>query len=119
MLNGCKTGQAKITRGYKLPAKYIIHTPGPVYQDGTHGERDLLAACYRSCLQLAARHGIRSIAFPGISTGIFRYPAREAADTAIATIAEHLRSNDLPERVILCTYDSLATYIVTEALSAA
>ena len=119
MLGGCKTGQAKITKGYKLPAKYVIHTPGPVYQDGKHGERELLASCYRSCLQLAVQHGIDTIAFPGISTGIFRYPAREAADTAIATIAEHLRRNERPARVILCTYDLLATVIVTEALTEA
>ena len=117
MLNGAKTGQAKITKGYKLPAKYVIHTPGPVYQDGTRGERALLASCYRNSLALAVNHGIRTIAFPGISTGIFGYPAREAADTAIATIAEHLRTNELPARVILCTYDQRATVIVTEAFA--
>jgi len=111
--------RAKITKGYKLPAKYVIHTPGPVYMDGQRGERGLLAACYRNSLALAALHGVKSIAFPGISTGIFGYPAREAADTAIATIAEHLRRNELPARVILCTYDLLATVIVTEAFAAA
>jgi O-acetyl-ADP-ribose deacetylase (regulator of RNase III) len=119
MLNGAKTGEAKLTKGYKLPAKYVIHTPGPVYQDGKRGERELLASCYRNSLALAVKHGIQSIAFPGISTGIFGYPAREAADTAIATIAEHLRRNELPARVILCTYDLLATVIVTEAFAAA
>ena len=119
MLNGCKTGQAKITKGYKLPAKFVIHTPGPVYQDGKHGERELLRSCYRSCLELAVKNTIRTIAFPGISTGIFRYPQREAIDTAIATIAEHLQSNELPARVILCTYDLLATVIATEALAEA
>lgn len=119
MLGGCKTGQAKITKGYKLPAKYVIHTPGPVYQDGTHGERDLLRSCYRSCLELAVEHGIKTIAFPGISTGIFRYPQREAVDTAIATIAEHMRDHALPARVILCTYDLVATVIATEALAEA
>lgn len=119
MLNGCKTGQAKITKGYKLPAKHVIHTPGPVYQDGQKGERALLASCYRSCLALCVKHGLQTVAFPGISTGIFRYPQREAVDTAIATIAEHLRSNELPARVILCTYDLLATVIATEALAEA
>jgi O-acetyl-ADP-ribose deacetylase len=117
--NGCKTGEARITKGYKLPAKFVIHTPGPVYQDGTRGERQLLAACYRNSLALTVEYKIQTIAFPSISTGIFGYPLREAADTAIATIAEHLARNDLPARVILCTYDSLATFIVTEAFAAA
>jgi O-acetyl-ADP-ribose deacetylase (regulator of RNase III) len=118
-LGGCETGEARLTRGYKLPATYVIHTPGPVYRDGQHGERALLASCYRNSLALAVEHGIRTIAFPGISTGIFGYPGREAADTAIATIAEHLRANALPERVILCTYDAVATFIMTAALSEA
>ncbi len=119
MLNGAKTGEAKITRGYKLPARHVIHTPGPVYQGGGKGERALLASCYRNSLALCVKHRLQSVAFPGISTGIFGYPQREAADTAIATIVEHLRSNELPARVILCTYDLLATVIVTEALAAA
>jgi len=119
MFNGCPTGEARLTKGYKLPAKYVIHTPGPVYRDGKSGERAKLASCYRNSLALAVKHGIQTIAFPGISTGIFGYPQREAADTAIATIAEHLRSNELPIRVILCTYDTLATVIVTEALAEA
>jgi O-acetyl-ADP-ribose deacetylase len=118
-LNGAHTGEAKLTRGYKLPAKYVIHTPGPVYQGGGKGERALLASCYRNSLALCVQHGLTSIAFPGISTGVYGYPLREAADTAIATIAEHLRSNELPARVILCTYDLLATVIVTEALAEA
>jgi len=118
-LDGCPTGQAKITKGYKLPAKHVIHTPGPVWHGGQRGERALLASCYRSCLALAVEHGLGSIAFPGISTGVYGYPQREAADTAIATIAEHLRCNELPARVILCTYDLLATVIVTEALAEA
>ena len=79
----------------------------------------MLASCYRSCLALCVEHGLQSIAFPGISTGIFGYPLREAADTAIAAIAEHLGRNEMPARVILCTYDLLATVIVTEALAEA
>jgi len=118
-LNGAHTGEAKLTRGYRLPSKFVIHTPGPVYQGGGKGERALLASCYRNSLALCVRHGLTSIAFPGISTGVYGYPLREAADTAIATIAEHLRSNELPARVILCTYDLLATVIVTEALAEA
>jgi O-acetyl-ADP-ribose deacetylase (regulator of RNase III) len=118
-LNGARTGEAKITRGYKLKARHVIHTPGPVYQGGGRGERALLAACYRNSLALCVKHGLESVAFPGISTGIYGYPQREAADVAIASIAEHLRSNETPARVILCTYDLLATVIVTEALAEA
>src|ERR1700722_6040620 len=81
-LGGCPTGQAKLTKGYRLPAKYVIHAVGPVYRDGRHGEQDLLAGCYRSSITLAARHGIASIAFPAISCGIYGYPISEAAHIA-------------------------------------
>jgi O-acetyl-ADP-ribose deacetylase (regulator of RNase III) len=118
-LGGCPTGEARLTKGYKLPAKYVIHTPGPVYRNGHSGERTQLTACYRNSLALAVKHGIQTIAFPGISTGIYGYPVREACDVAIVTIGEHLASNELPARVILCTYDSLATFIMTEAFAAA
>ena len=118
-LNGCATGDAKLTKGYQLSAKYVIHTPGPVYQNGTKGEAALLASCYRRCLELARAHGVESIAFPAISTGIFGYPKREAADIAIATIAAELAAHELPRNVILCTYDWRDTEIVTAALEAA
>ncbi len=118
-LGGCPAGQAKLTKGYKLPAKFVIHTVGPFYKGGKSGERSVLAGCYRHSLELAVEHRMTSIAFPGIATGVYGYPLREAADTAIATIAEHLRGNELPARVILCTYDLLATVIVTEALAEA
>ena len=118
MLNGCKTGDAKLTKGYRLPAKYVIHTPGPVYQDGTRGEPALLASCYRRCLEVARAHDIQSIAFPAISTGIFRYPMRAAYDLAIATIVTELAAHPTPAQVILCTYDDAATEIATEALAA-
>jgi len=119
-LGGCKTGDAKLTKGYNLPARYVIHTPGPVYRDGKSGEKHQLASCYRRCLELAREHKVQSIAFPSISTGIFGYPLREAADIAIATIAGELsRHGELPKRVILCTFDTLATVIMTEALAAA
>jgi O-acetyl-ADP-ribose deacetylase (regulator of RNase III) len=118
-LNGCETGDAKITKGYKLPARHVIHAVGPRYRNGHSGERAKLASCYRRSLELAREHQLQSIAFPGISTGIYGYPQREAADTAIATIAAELEKHPLPARVILCTYDSLATMIVTEALAAA
>jgi O-acetyl-ADP-ribose deacetylase (regulator of RNase III) len=118
-LGGCNVGDAKLTKGYKLPAKLVIHTVGPRYSGGTQGERAKLASCYRRSLELARANGIATIAFPGISTGVYGYPQREAADTAIATIAAELAAHELPRKVILCTYDALATMIVTEAFEAA
>src|SRR5438105_451757 len=85
-LDGCATGEAKITKGYKLPAKYVIHTVGPVWHGGKHKEDDLLASCYRSSLALAAQHSIRTIAFPAISTGAYRFPIERAARIALAEI---------------------------------
>lgn len=85
-LHGCKTGQAKLTKGYRLKANYIIHTPGPYYSDGTHGEEALLESCYRSCLELAVSKGITDISFPSISTGIYRFPLSKAAPIAIRVI---------------------------------
>ena len=76
-LHGCRTGEAKITKAYRLPCKYVIHTPGPVWHGGGHGERELLASCYRSCLELAVENGCRSIAFPSISTGVYHFPLEE------------------------------------------
>lgn len=93
LLNGCKTGQAKITKAYRLPCEYVIHTPGPHWNGGKSGEAELLASCYRSCLGLAVENGIRSIAFPSISTGIYSYPLDEAAEIAVRTakqfVVEH------------------------------
>src|SRR5581483_7794349 len=82
-IGGCPTGEARITRGYRLPAKHVIHTVGPVWRGGTHGEPELLASCYRNSLRLAAEHGIRSIAFPAISCGVYGYPIEEAAEIAV------------------------------------
>jgi O-acetyl-ADP-ribose deacetylase len=90
MLRGCKTGAAKITRGYRLPARHVIHTVGPVWRGGGHGEDELLASCYRASLALAADHRLASIAFPAISTGIYRFPADRAAGIAVATVKETL-----------------------------
>jgi len=117
LLNGCKTGDAKLTKGYRLPAKYVIHTPGPVYQDGTRGEPALLASCYRRSLEVARAHGIATIAFPGISTGIFGYPFDEATRIAVATIRAELAAHPLPREVILCTFSPEATRIATAALA--
>jgi O-acetyl-ADP-ribose deacetylase len=112
---GCATGDAKVTPGYRLPAKHVIHTVGPVYRDGTHGEPELLASCYRKSLALAAELGAQSIAFPAISTGIYGYPFRAATEIAIRTIRAH--EGSLPERVILCTFDDRATEITRELLA--
>ncbi len=84
-LNGCRTGQAKMTPGFRLPAAHVIHTVGPVWHGGSRGEADLLASCYRECIALALQHAMRSIAFPCISTGVYNYPARAAAQIAVDT----------------------------------
>ena len=98
-LGGCETGQAKLTRGYRLPARYVLHTPGPVWRGGDHGEAALLASCYRSCLALAEAHGIRSVDFSSISTGVFGYPVQLAAPVALRAIMDFLAEHVLPERV--------------------
>ena len=85
-LNGCRTGQAKITKAYRLPCDYVIHTVGPVWHGGNHGEADLLAGCYRHSLELVMKHGIRSVAFPSISTGVYSYPVQQAAEIAVRTV---------------------------------
>lgn len=87
-LHGCKTGQAKITKAYKLPCDHIIHTVGPVWHGGSDGEAGLLAGCYRHSLELAMKHGIRSVAFPSISTGVYSYPVQQAAEIAVQTVTE-------------------------------
>ena len=98
-LGGCQRGEAKLTAGYRLRAKYVIHTPGPVWQGGDHGEAALLAACYRSCLLLAEAHGIRTLDFCSISTGVYGYPLPQAATVALRTIMGFLADHALPERV--------------------
>ena len=103
-LNGCPTGQAKITRGYRLPARYVIHAVGPRYRDGKHGEPDLLAGCYRASLDLAVAHGIRTIAFPAISCGIYGYPIPDAAGIAIDTVATVLAGTPSLEQVIFACF---------------
>ena len=87
-LHGCKTGEAKITKGYRLPCSYVIHTPGPIWQGGKHGVCELLESCYRSCMKLAKEYHITSIAFPAISTGVYHFPLEQAARIAIRTILE-------------------------------
>lgn len=96
-LHGCKTGNAKITGGHKLPCKYVIHTVGPVWNGGNRNEPELLRSCYKTSLELAVQNGIRSIAFPAISTGIYGYPKRQAAEIAVETAREFLQKN--PEKL--------------------
>jgi O-acetyl-ADP-ribose deacetylase (regulator of RNase III) len=103
LLAGCTTGEAKLTKGYKLPAKYVIHTVGPVWRGGMHGEPELLASCYRMSLDIATRKQFQSIAFPCISTGVYGYPMELAAEVAIATVGE-ARPSALPAEVIFCCY---------------
>ena len=93
MLNGCQTGEAKITKGYNLPAKYVIHTVGPVWQGGNRNEAALLEACYTNSLSLASSHGYQNNCFPNISTGVYGYPKTEAADIAVATVKKWLSNN--------------------------
>ena len=104
-LHGCETGKAKITKGYRLPAKYVIHTPGPVWHGGSHGEAELLASCYRSCLELAREYGCKSVDFPSISTGVYRFPLDKAANIAIGTIADFLKTAPEIERVRMVCFD--------------
>ena len=106
-LNGCATGQAKITGGYRLPAKYVIHTPGPVWHGGSRGEAELLASCYRSCLKLAAENGLQSVAFCCISTGEFHFPHELAADIAVETVRDFLQREASVQKVIFNVFKDL------------
>ena len=100
-LHGCKTGKAKITGGYKLPCKYVIHTVGPVWRDGTHGEEELLKSCYRESLNLAKENDCKSVAFPLISSGIYGYPKDKALKVAVDTINEFLAENDITVSIVV------------------
>lgn len=106
MLRGCKTGDAKITKGYRLPAKYVIHTVGPVYRGGTHGEPELLYSCYSKSLELAVENGVNTIAFPCISTGIYGYPFEEACRIALKAIRDFLTSDDRLSKIVLCCFSA-------------
>jgi O-acetyl-ADP-ribose deacetylase (regulator of RNase III) len=111
-LGGCPTGQAKITKGYKLPAKHVIHTVGPVWGGGRRGEPDLLASCYRESLKLAASHALKTIAFPAISCGAYGYPLEQAVKIAVSECAAFAAANSLPEKIVFACFDSatLAAY---------
>lgn len=107
LLGGCKTGQAKLTKGYRLPARYVIHTVGPVWNGGEHGEQDLLASCYHSCFQIAREHRLRSLAFPAISCGVYRFPVKLAVEIALRETAAALNKNDAIESVIFACFDDV------------
>ena len=104
-LAGCATGDAKITKGYNLPTKFVIHTVGPVWNGGKSGEPEKLASCYRRSLELAVKNGIRTIAFPNISTGVYGYPKDDAATIAISTVKEFLENHSEIQQVIFCAFD--------------
>ena len=105
-LHGCETGGAKITRGYRLPARHVIHAVGPVWNGGNRGEDEALASCYRRAIELCQTHGLASIAFPAISTGVYRFPTDRAADIAVSTTVEALATAPAVSRIIFCCFSS-------------
>ena len=115
-LGGCRTGDAKITKGYKLKAKYVIHTPGPVWRGGQWADEELLAECYKNCLRLAAEYGVKTIAFPSISTGVYRFPVKLAAQIAVREILAFLRENTEIEQVTMVCFDENTQQAYEEAL---
>jgi len=104
-LNGCATGSAKITKGYNLPARFVIHTVGPVWKGGNHGEAERLASCYRWSLQLAVGNGLKTIAFPNISTGVYHFPKEQAARIALDEVTRFIEQHPEIEKVIFCVFD--------------
>jgi O-acetyl-ADP-ribose deacetylase (regulator of RNase III) len=114
-LGGCETGEAKITKGYKLPAKYVIHTVGPIWRDGKKDEDLLLASCYRNSLRLAVDSGIKTIAFPSISTGAYRFPLKRAAEIAMSEISGFLKENTGIDKVFMVCFDERTKQAYEEA----
>ena len=117
-LNGCETGKAKITGGYDLPAKYVIHTPGPIWRGGNKNERQLLESCYRSCLRLAVENNCATVDFPSISTGVYHFPLEEAAKIAVSTILDVLKSEASLQRVRMVCFDERTRKAYQSALDA-
>ncbi|MBZ9863014.1 O-acetyl-ADP-ribose deacetylase [Mesorhizobium sp. CA12] len=117
-LHGCKTGDAKLTKGYRLPARYVIHTVGPVWQGGGKGEAELLASCYRRSLEIALGHDCRTIAFPAISTGIYGYPKDQATEIAVGAVSAFLGQNALPDTVTFCCFDEQTAELYRQAVAA-
>lgn len=117
LLGGCKTGQAKVTKGYRLPSRHIIHTVGPVWRGGVHGEPELLASCYREALDRALEIGARTIGFPAISTGIYRFPLEHAALVAVETVTLKVRAHpESFDHIALVCFDAAATAAFGKAL---
>lgn len=116
-LNGCETGQAKITKGFKLPARYVIHTVGPIWRGGDYNEDRLLASCYKNSLQLAVENRIKTIAFPSISTGAYRFPLKRAARIAIMEITRFLKGTKSIDKVIIVCFDKETMGAYEEALN--
>jgi O-acetyl-ADP-ribose deacetylase len=118
-LGGCPTGEARITAGYNLPAKHVIHTVGPVWHGGRSGEDVLLASCYRRSLEIAAAQGLISVAFPAISTGVYRFPPERAASIAARTVADFLASHDQPKKVVFCCFGKKSAEVYRAAVAEA
>jgi O-acetyl-ADP-ribose deacetylase (regulator of RNase III) len=118
-LHGCETGGAKITLGYKLPARHVIHAVGPVWHGGGEGEDGLLASCYRRAMQLCQTHGLSSIAFPAISTGVYRFPADRAAELAVRTVIGELKAAPIVSRVLFCCFSEDSARLHRQALDRA
>jgi O-acetyl-ADP-ribose deacetylase len=118
-LDGCETGDAKITLGYRLPARHVIHAVGPVWHGGGAGEDEALASCYRRAMQLCQIHGLTSVAFPAISTGVYRFPADRAADIAVKTVIGALQAAPAVRRVIFCCFSNDSARLHRRALDAA
>ena len=117
LIGGCPTGEARITKGYRLPVRHVIHTVGPVWNGGGHGEDGLLESCYRNSLALARKAGVKTIAFPAISTGVYSFPLDRAARIAVSTVADELARDRGPiEKVIFCTFGTEATEAYRAAL---
>jgi O-acetyl-ADP-ribose deacetylase len=118
-IGGCPPGEARLTAGYKLPARYVIHTVGPVWRGGGHGERDILARCYAACLAIASDKGLRAVAFPAIATGVYGFPHEEAAQIAVRMARLHLAAHDAPERVVFVCFDAATLPAYRRALGLA
>jgi O-acetyl-ADP-ribose deacetylase (regulator of RNase III) len=118
LLHGCETGDAKITGGYRLKAGHVIHTAGPVWNGGSLGEEELLASCYRRSIELCEKHGLASVAFPAISTGIYRFPADRAAQIAVASAASALETAPAVNHVIFCCFSRDSATLHEQALAA-
>jgi O-acetyl-ADP-ribose deacetylase (regulator of RNase III) len=115
-LGGCPPGEAKLTRGYRLAAGHVIHTVGPIWQGGNHGEREVLASCYRSCLAIARDQRFREIAFPAIATGVYGFPREEAARIAVESVRADLAANDFPEKINFVCFDEPTVKAYRQAL---